>query len=277
MRTLRRRTGRPVAAAASTALLLALTACGGDGSDDASDEPSISESSAATDTGDQPAEGEEVEPADFVADMKTGLENSTTAQMTMTMNAGGAAIDAEGDVDYTTTPPGMAMTMTNQMMGNQQIELRLVDGVMYMNMGSMSNNKFVAYDLSDTGNLPPGIGGMAEQMDPLAAFEQVEPALKSVTFVGEENVDGEDLAHYDLVLDTSKMESMQGLPAEAGLPKEIGYDMYFDDEFRIRQMNMTMDAAQPIDVEVTLSEWGEPVEIEAPPADDVVDPSTMGG
>ena len=263
-----------MAAAASTALLLALTACGG-GGDDASDEPSISESSDAA--ADQPAEGEEVEPADFVEDMKAGLENSTTAQMAMTMDIGGTAINADGDVDYTSTPPGMAITMTNQMMGDQAIEMRLVDGVLYMNMGSMSNNKFVAYDLNDTKNLPPAVSGMADQMDPLAAFEDFGPALKSVTFVGEEDVDGEELAHYDLVVDTTKMESMQDLPAGSGMPEEIGYDLYFDDEFRIRQMNMAMDAAQSVNVEVKLSEWDGPVEIEAPPADDVVDPSTMGG
>ena len=38
----------------------------------------------------------------------------------------------EGDVDYTTTPPEMAMTMTIAMLGGGKIEVRLVDGVMYM-------------------------------------------------------------------------------------------------------------------------------------------------
>ena len=36
--------------------------------------------------------------------------------------------------------------------------MRLVDGVMYMNMGQMTNDKFMKFDLSDPANLPPGHG-----------------------------------------------------------------------------------------------------------------------
>jgi hypothetical protein len=42
----------------------------------------------------------------------------------------------EGDVDYSATPPEMAMTMTNAMLGQGEIEMRMVDGAMYMQMPS---------------------------------------------------------------------------------------------------------------------------------------------
>ena len=274
-----RRTPRPIrtlTAATGCALLLALTACGGD-SEPSGGEPDSASSESTSATGDQPADGEEVEPGAFVDDMKAGLEASTTARMSMTVDAAGAGIDAEGQVDYTTEPPSMAMTMTSPMMGEEPIDMRLVDGVMYMNMGKMSQGKFVSFDLSDGANLPPGMSGLADQMDPLAAFEEFEPGLKSVTFVGNEDVDGEELARYQIVLDPSKVKSLQGLPASAGLPEEIDADLWFDDEFRMRQMTMELDAAQPVTIETRLFEWGEPVEIEAPPADQVVDPSTTSG
>jgi hypothetical protein len=208
--------------------------------------------------------------------MKAGLENSTTAQMSMEMGIPGGAMSVEGQVDYTTTPVSMSMMMSNEAMGDEPMDFRLVDGVMYMNMGSLSNNKFLMFDLSDAKNLPPGMEGLEEQMDPLAAFEQFEPALKSVTFVGSEDVDGEELGHYAIVLDTAKMESLQGMPAGAGLPPEVAYDLYFDDEFRVRQMDMTMDMEPPVETKVKFFDWGAPVEITAPPADEVVDGSQMG-
>ncbi len=267
------------ATATATALLLALTACGG-GSEEPSAEPSSetpSGSSQESSPADQPAEGEEVEPSEFVADMKSGLEASTTAQVAMTIGAAGQTLDSEGEIDYTTDPPSTAMTMSNPMMGQQEIELRIVDGVMYMNVGRASQGKFVSFDLSETESLPPGLAGLEEQLDPLAAFRQMEPALQSVTFVGTEEVDGEELSHYELVLDSSKMKSLQQMPGAAALPEQIGYDLWFDDQFRARRMTLQLETAQPVDVEVELSEWGEPVDIEAPPANQVVDPAEARG
>lgn len=258
----RKLSGRALAAATSTALILSVSACG-EGGGSASD--------------DLPDEGATVEPADFVADMKEGLEASTTAQMAMNVDAGGTGnLEASGEVDYSADPANMSITSSNPM-GGGEIEVLLVDGVMYLNQGSLSNGKYVAYDLSDTSNLPPGLSELEGQMDPLAAFEEFEPALTKVTFEGEDEVGGEDLAHYTILLDPTKMESFQGMPVTAELPEELEYDLYFDDEFRIRQMNLTMDGTPAIDLEVTLSEWGEPVDITAPPEDETVDPSQLMG
>ena len=273
-RTLRRSLTTTTAA---VALLLTLTACGGDeektGDAASGSSPSATQSSPAAGH----AAGEQVEPASFADDMKAGLDASTTAKMTMTMESAGTSIDAEGQVDYTTKPVSMAMTMTSAMMGNQPIDMRLVEGVIYMNMGKMSQGKFISFDLGDSSNLPPGMSGLADQMDPLASFEQFEPALKTVTFVGDEDVDGEQLAHYEVVLDPEKMTTLQGVPASAGMPDEVTSNLWFDDQFRVRQMRMQMDLAQPVSTEVKLFDWDQPVQIEAPPADQVVDPSTAQG
>lgn len=266
---------RSLAASAATALLLSLTACGGDDADTASDEPSASESesteSGDTAAADQPDDGEVVDKAEFVDDMMSGVEASTTAKMTMSMDFGGGTMDMEGDVDYTTDPVSMSVQMTQEAMGPEGLEMVLVDGIMYMNMGQMTNNKFVEFDLSDPASLPPGMGDLGNQLDPLAAFEEFEPALKEVTFVGTEDVDGEDLHHYDVVMDSAKLESLKDIPAEAGLPEEVGYDLWFDDEFRIRQMEMVMDMETPVSVEAQMFDWGQPVEIEAPPADQIAE------
>ena len=278
VRTLPRR----VATAAATALLLALSACGedseGPGAEPSSETPAdASEESTPSTPSDQPAKGEEVEPSEFVADMKSGLEASTTAQTSMDMDAGGARVEADGEVDYTTEPANMAMTMKNPMMGAQQLDIRLVDGVMYLNMGEMTKGKFVSYDLSDTANLPPAMQGLQDQMDPLAAFAEFEKALTSVTYEGTEDVEGDELSRYEMVVDPSRMKSLQGVPPQAGMPEELTYDLWFDEEFRMRRMSTTIEGATPVTMDVELSEWGSPVDIEAPPRAQVVDGTRLSG
>lgn len=257
-----------ITAAVPTLLAGTLTACGSDsGSGSASDD------SAAV-SSDYEA-GEQVDKDEFLADFKDGLEASTTAAITMTTDLGSnGSMTAEGEADYTTAPPSMAMSMEMPDMvgGGGEMELRLVDGVMYMNMGQMTNDKFMKIDLSDPANLPPGLDTLTEQMDPLAAFEQFGPALSSVTYVGEDEVDGDSTQHFTMVMDTSKVATFKELPAGADVPKELSYDAWFDDEFRFRKLTMDMEAAgTPVKMEMQASEWGEPVEIEAPPADQVVE------
>lgn len=274
-----RRTPAPRRAAVvlATALLLGSSACSDEekqGSAGATATPGGSASSEPTSepAADAPPEGEVVDNEEFIDDMVAGLEESTTARMTMTSDFGGGGIGAEGVVDYTSSPVSMAMTMSGAAMGGQKSDLRLVDGIMYMNLGSMSNDKFIGFDLSEPGSLPPGLDAIGDQMDPLASVEQLAPALKTVTFVGTEDVDGEELDHYAVVADTSRLESLEDIPAEAGVPPEVDYDLWFDDEFRMRRMEMAMDLAQPVTVEVELFDWGTPVDIEAPPKDQVVEP-----
>lgn len=279
-RTLRRTT----AATAATAILLALSACSNEEDPSASDEataessttsePTESDSSSPAEepTDGAAAEGEVVDNAQFLDDMVSGLEQSTTAQLTMTSDFGGTGFDAEGEVDYTTTPVSMELRIGAGAISEEETELRLVDGVMYMNLGAMSNGRFVRFDLNDPKSLPPGMSGLTEQMDPLSAFKQLEPALKSVTLVGTDEVEGEQLDRYALVVDTKKLESMQELPSQAGIPDEVSYDLWFDDEFRIRRMEMVMETAQPITLEAEFSEWGTPVDIAAPPKSQVVEP-----
>ncbi len=257
---------RSLAALALPLLLGGLAACG---SDDEAPDPAASSSSA---TESSETESGEVDKAAFVDDLKAGLEASTTAKMTMHMDMGGQAIHADGEVDYTTTPPQMAMTMETPAAAGQSIEMRLVDGVMYMNMGQMTNNKFVSFDLSDAANLPPGMDQLTSTMDPLAAFESFEEGVQSVVFVGDEDVEGEQLGHYEVKLDISKIQQFKELETQAELPKTVSYDLWLDDENRMRKMTMEMDmGGAPMEMEAQFTDWDEPVDIAAPPASEIVE------
>lgn len=257
---------RSLAALALPLLLGGLAACG---SDDEGADPAASSSSSSSSTESQDSteteSGGEVDKAAFVDDLKAGLKASTTAQMTMDMDMGGQGITADGAVDYTTSPPQMAMSMESPAAAGQSIEMRLVDKVLYMNMGQMTGNKFVKYDLSDPNNLPPGMDQLTSTMNPLAAFDSFEEGVQSVVFVGDEDVDGQQLGHYKVKVDTSKIEQFKALEGQAQLPETVSYDLWLDDQNRMGKMAMDMDmGSAPVKMEVAFTDWGEPVDIAAP-------------
>lgn len=264
---------RSLAALALPLMLTGLAACGSD--DEATPAASSSSASASQDssegsTGD--SAGDEVDTTAFVDDLKAGLAASTTAKMTMHMDMSGQGIQADGAVDYTTKPPEMAMTMESPAAAGQSIEMRLVDQVLYMNMGQMTGDKFVKYDLSDPGNLPPGMDQLTSTLNPLAAFDSFGKGIESVVFVGDEDVDGEQLAHYKVELDPTKLDQFKEMQSQAQMPDSATYDLWLDEQKRMRKMSMAMDmGSAPVKMEVEFSDWGKPVDIAAPPASQIAE------
>jgi outer membrane lipoprotein-sorting protein len=278
----RRRSLRRVAAlTAAPLLVVVLAACGGGDSSDAGDEATTAPASEATegetpeatpeeeateDSGGSAAQGEEVDKEEFLSDVQAAVEDATTAHMTMSTGSGGMSIEAEGEVDYTTSPPSMAMTMTNPAGGTTPMDVRLVDGFFYMNMGQMSQNKFYKISLDDPNSPLGDMSQFAATMDPVQAFEQFAAGLETVEYVGEEEVEGEQLHHYVLTLDTTKIEMLEQTGAQ-GLPKQLDYDLWLDDEDRMRQVQL--DVGETASVDMRVFDWDEPVDIKAPPASDV--------
>lgn len=262
---------RTLALAATPVLIAALTACGGGSADQASDEPAAASSSEAgasdepaADAGaesETPAEGEEVDKAQFLEDFMAAVDDATTAHMSMTTGAAGTEFTADGEVDYTTSPPEMAMSMSNPAMGDQTMDIRLIDGFFYLNLGQMSQDKFVKVDLNDKNSPLGDMSQLTDSMDPVQSFEQFSSGLDKVTFVGQESVDGEDLDHYVLTLDSTKVEMLQGAGGQ-GLPKTLEYDLWLDSENRMRQVKIDMGETGSVDMKIF--DWDEPVEIEAP-------------
>lgn len=248
--------------AAALVLPLALTglvACGGD-------EPTGSSKAAEP----QVSEGEEIPTAEFMDMLEEAFEGATTAHVTMT-NDGEFGMSAEGDVDYSSTPPSMSITMSNPAMGGE-IETVLVDGAMYMKAAELGGDKYIKMDLDAAAQ---GLGGedLSSQMDPRKSLGKMEEAVSSVTYVGEEDVDGEDMERYSLAIDTQKMVGDLGTGA-AEMPAELSYDIWFDDEGLFRRTAMDMGEKAGT-MEMTLSDWGKDVEIKAPPADQVVEMPQM--
>lgn len=262
---------RAVAAAVLPLALTSLSACGNDSSSSAKDASSSSSASASTPA--PPAPGSTVATADFVDQYKAAFDSITTAHMAMKSQVMGGTITGDGDVDYSQDSPAAAMKMSGSVLGNQSMEVRLVDKVMYMNLGAMTGNKFAKIDLNDPSN---PMGQFADSMDPSRMLDAMQSAITKVTYVGK---DGNG-AHYQISLDTAALMKSMGqdgqAAAGAGMPASVTYDLWLDDQGRFSTMKM--DLGNLGTTQVTMSDYGEDVSIQAPPASQVTDgPMKMAG
>ena len=250
-----------VTLALTPVLLTGLVACGGGDSGSTATDPAGSAAPAAS--GLEP--GASVEPADFSDRLADGFASIDTAHATMTGDFGPSSITGEGDVDYGGDSPAAAMTMSGATFGSSDAELRLVDGAMYLNIGQLSQDKFWKIDLDDP-NSP--FGALGSQLDPMSAVKLLEKGLTSVTYVGSED----SLDHYQATVDPQSFLDAMGPMASAGgssMPKSLDYDIWLDGDNRLTKLTSTMGDLGSL--EMTLSDFGKDLTIEAPPADQVTE------
>lgn len=167
--------------------------------------------------------------------------------------------------------------MTMSMPGLGDMEIRLVEGVLYMNMGAMTENKFVVVD-TEQGPMAEQFGPMLGQMDPRRQIELFEEALVEIEQEGEaEQIDGVEATPYRLVLDTETIVSASGANEEdlqgVDLPETLEFIMFVGEDDLPRRIVMDMmGTASTID----FSGWGDDVEISAPGADEITDVDPFG-
>jgi LppX_LprAFG lipoprotein len=264
---------RTLAAVAVAPLLLAGLAACSDDEPTAADETSDSASPSAS-----PATAGPIDPATFVDDVIGGLVDASTAHLSMSLKGGPAEVTMTGDVDYSSNPPEMSMSMKNAALGDGSIEVRLVDGVMYMQMPQLGKGRWIKVDLA--GSDSPLGDDLLKQMNPETQLKALKDSVTKVEYVGEEDVDGDNLKHYTMTVRSEAFRDLQDQLGAAGsgaadkLPSVLTYDLWTDDDGMLRQTEIQLGDLGS--VTMTMSDWGEPVDIQAPPAGDVVEmPSGM--
>jgi hypothetical protein len=274
---------RGLAGGLAALVLLATAACGGSDDADSGDDPAgdadspSAEASPGTDaeepagedaggdTGDteDSAEGESVDAAEFARLFEDSVTQETTARIAIETSAAAGGVAGEGDIDLGTTPPSLALTLQVGQLGQGDIETRLVDGTAYVAVPQLGG-KFVSFDLSDPNN-PLG-DAFVDQLDIGSQFESFAEFIQDVTYLGTEDVDGEELERYTLTVDGEAVEDLAGEAAGAGapveVPEEITYDVFFDDEGLFRRLSF--DLPDGISSTITYSDWGKDVSITAP-------------
>ena len=268
---------RTTAAAALLVALASLTACGGDttGKAGESSEPSTSESTSSATTSIEPTEadtpsvstgGEEIDPSEFIDAYTAALEQATTAHIAMEFHGGPLASTIDGDADFSSSPPNMRMTIPDPTTGKKQ-EFVLVDGSMYI---QVAKNKYIKTDLKDS-----PLGTSTDFLDPTSIIDTLSKGITGATYFGPEDVDGEALEHYNIVVDAKTLidafaagqEGGQDIPSGA-LPDDLAFDSYFDGDGFLRRTSVDL-GDQLGSTTVDYDQWGQSVSIEAPPASQV--------
>jgi hypothetical protein len=254
---------RVATSAAATALVLTAAACGGN--DKATD---TSSSASRTSASASSTPGQQLSGPQFADILKGALDKATTAHMTMDLGGGNGT--AEGDADYTKTPPEAAIKMTVAQLGGD-VEVRMVGGKLYMKSPSFGD-KWVSASLDDPQS---PLGSLGAQLDMTKTLQTFADAVVSATDEGTENVDGDSLEHYKAAVDTKKLvSSLSSSGADTGsVPRTMDQDWWFDSDGLLRKFSTDL-GGHPITV--TLSNWGEDVSIEAPPSDQVTKMPAMG-
>jgi hypothetical protein len=107
-------------------------------------------------------------------------------------------------------------------------------------------------------------------------------ASGEVTTVGPDTVDGTAVTHYHATIDLEKALTQKGIPHDAvqrlldsGAPTTLPVDVWIgDDDGLVRQVETSYSATTSggtatASLSLKLSDWGTPVSVEAPPADQV--------
>jgi hypothetical protein len=252
----------------------ALTACGTDSSTTAAD-PGGSPSSSATspsastsaDSGDA---GQTVDPAAFVDRLKTAAQALTTARFTMNMDLSGQSVQAKGVLDMTGDQPAMQISMDLTGMGTPT-DMRIVDGVMYIQDPTSGSGKYLKMDLGDPNGPLAGLGDTMDSYNPNEMLGKLSPdTFQKVTDLGSDSVGGEQVEHYRVVLDTNVASQMlKNLPSTASLPRTVTYDMWLDSQDRMAKFTMLMKKVTQ--VTATYSDYGADVHVTAPDPSDVME------
>ena len=251
-------------AAAAAPLLLALAACG-NGDTVADKAPTTSSASSGANA---VAVGDTLSAGQFGDVLTNAIDKATTAHLTLDL--GHSMGSAQGDADFTKSPPNAAISLSIDQLGGG-VEVRLVDGTAYLKSATFGD-KWVSMPMD--GKDGP-MGDLGDQLDVAKTLKNFADAVVSATNEGTDQVDGESLVHYTTTVDTQKLVSMLPPAAAGSLPKTVTQDWWFDSDGLIRKFSSDIGSTTTT---LTFSNWGEDVSIEAPPADQVRSmPGSMSG
>ncbi|MCX4780416.1 LppX_LprAFG lipoprotein [Streptomyces sp. NBC_01264] len=232
----------------------------------------------------------EVTPAAYLEKVKAKSEEITSLRYSMTGTAQGEQFS--GDVSMRLKPSvAMSMNMATSGEGGQKAEIRLLDQVMFIG----SEGKWIKFD---TKSLDPVMAEQLNSAGGTASKTGENPGdragellrAKDLKLVGEETIDGVKTKHLSgtVTLDElraalasatpeAKKRQEQSVTAlEAQGVKSLALDMWIDASDHTKQVRTRADAAKgPMDTTIKFLDYNQPVEVAAPPADQVVDLAEM--
>jgi hypothetical protein len=263
-------------ALSALALAVTLGACGDKGSDNGGANPDGG--------GNAPAAMANV--ADLAKSIGDQTAEKTSAHMVFTGDMAGQKLTGEGDVSFAAGNAAISMDVETP---EGAMSMVLVDDIFYMKMPAGQElepgKPWLKIDPNSDSQFAELFGSLTEQLsqsaDPRKALEQFEEIGK-ITDSKEEDLNGEPTTHYTVTVDTKDLAASVDDPAQkeaieqSGL-EEFTVDVWINEEDLPVRVSTDMAAPDgqggtaPVKIQVDYTKWGEPVDITAPPADQVTE------
>ncbi len=281
---------RTTIAGLGLAAVLTLAACGGGGDEDQveSTGSEVTTSQVAEPTPVASASGDAAELFEAIAAAQAEQQSVVA---TLSTDAAGLSLTGGGSMRLgDPIEADITLEMPLDASGQpQQLRVVIVDDSVYMQIPGLSDlvpgKSWFAATADGT---DPFSQAMAPVLDQLST--SLDPSLQmyahgaQVTESGTETVDGTQTTKYTGTVDLaaaladasgSMASSIQDL-IDSG-SNALDFSMWVDDESLLRKFEVVVNVlGQSAATTVTYSKWGEPVDIAAPPADQVADPSALG-
>ncbi len=193
---------------------------------------------------------------------------SGSVHLSMSGTIMGQELAAEGDQKIGKTLADNQLGLTMQVLG-MEAEMRLIDEVVYVNLGALTQGMFAKIDLNDTSDpLVEQFGGMADQADIAAQFENFKSAISGFEKAGEpETIDGVTAQPYTVTLDAKKLAEAQG-EDQGQIPESLESTFYVGPDNLPRRLIIEVQGQA---LTLDLSKWGESVSIEKPADDEITE------
>lgn len=208
-----------------------LAACGG-GSPSAEDSLEPSPTQAQTPTPTPTPTIEALSAQNVIARLTAAQAAITSYDVSMSVT-GAMTMEMSGAADLAAGKQNVMMSMSDPDLG--PMELRFVDGMLFLKMAALTGDLFLQLDPNDTANeLAAAFADIGDSITE-TGFEGTEQAVVSVTPVGSPEVlDGVEVQAYAVVMDTTKFsaEATSDLLEEgmAALPPTVTYTYWLDSD-----------------------------------------------
>ena len=182
---------------------------------------------------------------------------------------GQAELSIDGHMAMTDEFEDGEMELTVDVQG-QSLEMRLVDGLIYVSgPPATPAGKWLEVDPSDPKDpVAQQFAGLAKTGDLTTTFDAFREGL---TDGRRSSARRRSTARPPTTTSSPstppRPPKAQGQPMTPGMPEELSYDVWLTQDDLMRRVTFELG---PVAATVDATEWGEPVEVEAPPASDIV-------
>ena len=203
---------------------------------------------------------------------------SKTAHMTLAIGSGLNGVTCKGVVLNGSSVKNSGFQAKYKAPG-PDFEMRAVKGIVYVNYGDLTRDKFIAIDPGDSTNeLSRQFAPLMQSMDPASTIRQFAGAITRVKRSGKPTaIGGVDTTPYAVTIDTDKLKDSPLFDAmpEGAIPEKLRYVYYMAQDDVPRRI--VYDAGPLGDVIINFTKVGEHVDIVAPEKSDQIDQSILKG